>query len=231
MPILVLFLLFPLITIASPSAEAQESLHQPGQVVWEAGKRFYVLNGKESPPEGDGYAIRYVVLAERHVFKQSAHFSEKAERVLSDGRGWARAGIRFVRVNDVAEADIKLVLARPKTVDTLCKPLDTGSRLSCAMYGRANFNVDRWKRGAATWGKDVDGYHFYLIQHEVGHLMGLRHAPCTGEAQSAPIMMPQTKRVGACTPNGTPHDSEIETLKAILPRFKAKIEKKRSRRR
>ena len=137
-------------------------------------------------------------------------------------------GVRFVRV--AHGEDITILLARPRSVDRLCVPFKTGGWLSCAMMRRANLNFDRWKKGAKTWGDDILGYRSYLINHEVGHLLGLKHFPCEAPGDPAPVMLPQTKFLKGCKANGVPNETEKAALAKTLGRFKTKALKRRARR-
>ena len=59
--------------------------------------------------------------------------------------------------------------------------------------------------GAPAFRGDVALYRRYLVNHEVGHLLGHGHVSCQVEDRArAPVMMQQTKGVGACRANGRP---------------------------
>ncbi len=94
--------------------------------------------------------------------------------------------------------DVRVVLASPDTTDRMCRPLDTGGTLSCANGDTAVINLLRWLRGASAYTGDLSGYRQYVINHEVGHTLGHHHASCPGRGQLAPVMMQQTKGIGAC---------------------------------
>jgi Protein of unknown function (DUF3152) len=165
--------------------------------------------------------IRYRVLIEKGLEDLTTGFTKDVARILTDENGWARSGIRFKRVNE--GYDLTVVLAMPASVDRLCRPLRTGGSLSCAIGGRANINAERWLYGAETWGDDVIGYHSYLINHEVGHVMGLGHAKCPSEGAPAPIMLPQTKLLDGCTANGAPTPTDLAMLKRVLPGLERRL--------
>ncbi len=132
-------------------------------------------------------------MAHRHV-----------DAVLHDPRGWTVAdGIAVQRVDDPS-ADVTVVLATPQTTDRLCRPLQTGGRLSCFNGEAAVLNADRWLTGAPTWGDDVDGYRSYLVNHEVGHGLGHGHRGCPAPGVPAPVMVQQTKSLEGCAPNAWP---------------------------
>ena len=177
--------------------------------VWVMKKRFRVVDQPERPvPQR---AVKYRVLVEAPLARDAAEFATVVDAVLSSNDGWRAAGVELVAVD--RDADVDIVLARPATVDHLCRPLRTGGVLSCSIYRRAVLNALRWKRGAASWGGDVDGYRSYLVNHEVGHLLGVRHQRCPEPGARAPVMMQQTKRVKPCVPNGVPTAYELGEVK------------------
>lgn len=180
-----------------------------------------VMGGDEAAkpsarPVGDR-VIRYRLLVEKGLEKDADGFVEGVERVLNAPTSWTKIGVRFVRVHE--RYDFTVLLASPHAVDRLCRPLKTQGWLSCALNGRAIINLKRWRDGAITWRADVRGYHNYLINHEVGHVLGLRHARCPGPGQPAPIMLPQTKFLNGCTANGEATQHDLAMLNRVLPRF------------
>ena len=105
------------------------------------------------------------------------------------------------------EAQIRVVLARPGTVDRLCARagLRTGGFFSCWNGTFAALNLDRWQTGAPAFSAPLSVYRGYLVNHEVGHGLGKGHLGCPAAGTAAPVMMQQTKGTGACTPNAWPY--------------------------
>ncbi len=101
------------------------------------------------------------------------------------------------------DADIRVVLASPTKVDAMCAPLNTHSDYSCGRNGHAAINYTRWVQATDEFG-DRNVYREYVINHEVGHLLGHQHVSCPGEGAVAPIMQQQSIQVAPCTPNGWP---------------------------
>ncbi len=136
-------------------------------------------------------------------------FESKALTILNAPTGWAQSGFTFV--SDDASG-LRVVLAEGPRVDELCLPLETFGTVSCQNGSVVALNADRWRQGARGWDSTVDAYRVYLVNHELGHLIGLRHpqSRCpTGEAVSA-VMEPQTNNLVSCPGNGIPLQWEIE---------------------
>jgi Protein of unknown function (DUF3152) len=129
-------------------------------------------------------------------------FARVVDRVLADPRGWRQAGYAF-RIVPSEPADMSIVLASPALTNSLCAPLQTLGRYSCAQAGRAVLNFERWRYGAPAY-SSIARYRTYMINHEVGHLLGRGHAYCTATGARAPLMVQQTKAVAPCRPNPWP---------------------------
>lgn len=134
----------------------------------------------------------------------AALFAATVMNILNDPRGWDAGGaMTFARTD--GDAEFRVVLASPGTIDTLCAPLRTNGEFSCGRSGHAAINLARWTAGASEFGADRTRYRQYVINHEVGHLLGHPHERCPGAGQVAPIMQQQSAGVAPCLPNGWPH--------------------------
>lgn len=148
-------------------------------------------------------AERYRVEVERGLPYGAAEFAAAVDATLSDRRSWSGSGSRpLVRVP--GDADFRIVLASPDTVDRLCAPLKTRGRVSCRNGFDVVINAWRWQRGAETYGDDLAAYRHYVVNHEVGHALGFGHLPCSGAGDRAPVMLQQTVGLEGCLPNPWP---------------------------
>ena len=170
-------------------------------------ERLLLVPGR-TPRPGRGRLLRYQVQVESGLALDRPAVAAEIHRILADPRGWGADGaVAFQRVAR-GPVDFRVVLAAPATVDRLCHPLLTHGALSCATGSRAVLNVLRWRRGAPAFRGKVALYRHYLVNHEVGHVLGHGHASCPASGAPAPVMMQQTLGVGACRPNGRPLPGE-----------------------
>jgi Protein of unknown function (DUF3152) len=167
-----------------------------------ASGELVVVPGVQAAP-GPG-AVRTVrIEVERGLAVDPGLFALTVMTTLNDPRGWGGDGsVTFARTD--GDADVSVVLASPRLVDRLCAPLATAGKVSCGTNGRAVLNVRRWIEGATGWNGDKVAYRQYLVNHEVGHLLGHQHEYCAGAGQLAPLMQQQSGSTGACTPNAWP---------------------------
>ena len=151
--------------------------------------------------------VRYR-LDNRTAGAATAGFADTVRAVLTDPRGWVRAGFHFV---EDADAPYRIVLAEGPEVDALCAPLETWSTYSCQNGPVVALNADRWRSATPQWPAGVEDYRVMLVNHEVGHLLHLHHPrpQCPGADLPAPIMAQQSTELGACLPNPWPLEWEV----------------------
>jgi hypothetical protein len=155
-----------------------------------------------SPAPGAAPVRTVRVEVEQGLPVDSAAFAAMVMTTLNDPRGWGAHGeVTFARTD--GPADLRVVLATPTTVDSMCAPLRTDGEVSCGTNGHAALNFRRWVEATDEFA-DRHQYREYLVNHEVGHLLGHRHESCPGPGQPAPLMQQQSYAVAPCTPNGWP---------------------------
>lgn len=162
-----------------------------------------VVPGDEAAPHPDRAVRRVRVEVESGLPVDGARFAETVMRTLNDERGWGADGsVTFARTD--GDADIRVVLASPDTVDAMCAPLRTRGLYSCGRYGHAAINHTRWVEATDEF-EDLTTYRRYVVNHEVGHLLGHQHVRCPGAGELAPVMQQQTIQVAPCLPNAWPN--------------------------
>lgn len=140
-----------------------------------------------------------------------SELAEFALGVLGSPDGWVRAGFTF---ESDSSSNLKVLLVEPNEADSLCLPLRTRGQYSCQNGNRVVINAERWRKAVPFWDSDgLDLYRRYLINHEIGHLIGQFHPTggrCPNGSGPAAVMEQQTIDLHSCEGNGTPRDWEIE---------------------
>ena len=140
--------------------------------------------------------------------------------ILNDQRGWKTVVEKEFQVVNYFDADFHIFLANPATVDEMCFPLQTNGIYSCRNGNQIIYNYFRWLSGAKDFGLDIATYRLYLINHEIGHMLGWGHTNCPSQNALAPLMMQQSKSTDGCIPNGWPIYERISYLYESVENFK-----------
>lgn len=186
--------------LPSPDALAgvlEEDVPQVG-----TGELVVVPGSTPAPGAGPVRTVRVEV--EDGVPVDPSVFAEFVLDTLNDPRGWGHGdAMTFARTD--GEAEIVVVLASPDTSAEMCRPLRTDGQLSCRVGPRAILTHYRWVQAHPDYGTDRTGYRRYLVNHEVGHVLGHGHEACPGPGVLAPVMQQQSKGLVGCLPNSWPH--------------------------
>ena len=156
--------------------------------------------------------LKYHVSVQSELNKtpsQQDNFIKLVDQILSDPRTWS---VKFIRVGDPLKADFEINLTPPKFIKDHCG----FSGLSCAnlVDKKIYINNHRWARGSKQFKGPLPVYRNYIINHEVGHILGKTHPPvillqqCKKGAK-APVMAQQTLGTGKCKINGWPLKREL----------------------
>jgi hypothetical protein len=166
---------------------------------------FTVVPGSQAAPDHGPRARRMTVRVEveKGTDVDLQAFARQVMATLNDPRSWGHGGTRTFARTDATKADIRVLLASPDTSERLCKPLDTHGTESCSIGNKAILTTYRWAKGTPEFAS-LAVYREYVVNHEVGHVLGHHHQQCPGKGKVAPVMQQQTIKVAPCRPNGWP---------------------------
>lgn len=166
------------------------------------GTGSFVGAGPAGPPD-PAADLTYTVEVEQGLPYAAGDVATQVGAVLADDRGWTGAlGTTFSRVT--ATGDLAVRLASPTTTDVLCAPLQTRGQVSCRNGDMVVLNAVRWATGVPHYGGRLQAYRQYVVNHEVGHALGLGHRTCPAPGAPAPVMLQQTYGLQGCRPNPWP---------------------------
>ena len=182
-----------------------------------AGKETYVETGAgtlsvvdgSSEVMGTGPLKRFIVELEDGIHVDGPAFADAVQTTLGDPRSWGNGGrMSFQRVGAADAAagrfDFKVSLVSPGHMETYCPDVGTGGYTSCRYGDRAVINLARWATAVPDYAGDIATYRLYVVNHEVGHVLGHGHEPCPGAGQVAPVMQQQTLGLLGCVKNAWP---------------------------
>ncbi|MEU8758659.1 DUF3152 domain-containing protein [Streptomyces sp. NPDC048659] len=157
-----------------------------------------------------GELRRFRVQVEDGIELVAGDVALEIQGILAHPRSWGAHGRgRFQLVAD--EADFVIRIATPDTADRLCREsgFDTHGELNCETAEGVVVNLRRWTLGSPTFAGTPRAYRHLIINHEIGHEIGIRrHLGCPGPGRLAPVMMQQIKGLGGCRSNAFPYDEE-----------------------
>lgn len=127
--------------------------------------------------------------------------------VLNDARSWASLGFSFGIAPPGSTPQFDMHLTEGAAMAQLFPAAFTGMSVTDRRGKRpvVHLNAENWATPPAASGYPATAggqtqYRIYVVNHEVGHVLGLEHATCPGHGP-APVMMQQTRGCGACVPD------------------------------
>lgn len=163
--------------------------------------------------------IYYKTMVWGSVIANFDDFRAKVAETLNDVRGWTRAGLKFVEVDN--GQDVNIILSDPASLGATA---GCSSELSCTTWSnQVIINDVRWREGTGpsrAAGMSTRDYQHMVVNHEMGHWLGhYAHIEgCTTEngfiGGPAPIMLQQSTGLRGCSSfNAWPLDTELWTLR------------------
>ncbi|MCU0667215.1 MAG: DUF3152 domain-containing protein [Patescibacteria group bacterium] len=150
--------------------------------------------------------FKYKITTDGNVKSDLDEFRAKVSETLNDPRGWLQAGASFVEVNSGEQFEIQLIEPSllPVKYPGICD-----SYYSCRVGRYVMINDDRWQNATNVWTGTLRDYRHMVVNHEVGHRLGLGHYNCPGAGQLAPLMQQQSINLQGCLFNPWPLAFEI----------------------
>lgn len=153
--------------------------------------------------------VTFSVAVEDGIGVDATELAALVDSILGDDRSWAASPDHSL-VRLPQGGHFQLVVTSPDTTDDLCAPVQTVGQLSCAIDGVVAINLVRWTSGSRGWTGTLDDYRVWVINHEVGHQLGMSHQPCPGEGVDAPVMQQQSIDLDGCLPNPWPFPDGVD---------------------
>lgn len=148
------------------------------------------------PLVASAHTYTYTVEKRGDVESSLERFAEIARQTLGDVRGWTlNLNVNYRRVS--SGEDFRLILASPREVDRAAPACS--AKWSCRVGDQVLINDERWRKTTSTWPKSRRAYRSYVINHELGHWLGLGDIrECPRRGRDAPVMMQQSKGLDGC---------------------------------
>lgn len=190
-------------SLPAKSAQAKATA-QPGAI---RATGEYVRAPGGTDRHGAGTRMTYGLEVETGTGQGAPAFAAAVDATLADPASWTGQGRWSLQRISTNDADFVIRLATPATVDTVCATvgLDTRAYVSCRAGRFVMINLDRWMKAVPDYSGNVALYRQYVINHEVGHVLGYGHQACPGEGRLAPVMQQQTFGLKGCVANGWPY--------------------------
>lgn len=157
--------------------------------------------------------VTYMIATKGSLSADVDEFASQVHQTLNSSQGWARLGIRFVRVESGGQ--FTAWLSEASQVPSF-SPSGCDSVVSCTVGNNVIINETRWLNGSDAWnaaGGSLRDYRHMVVNHETGHWLGHGHEYCSGEGKPAPVMQQQTIDMQGCAPNPWPQAFELYTPK------------------
>lgn len=152
--------------------------------------------------------LRYKVVIHDNIKRSLKNFKKQIHDILTDKRSWK---VKFIQ--DDINYDFQIILSPATKIGRICKfkGLSCTDMLTNIIY----INNYRWTKGSKASKLSLKDYRIYLINHEVGHVLGFGHLePIKGK--KVPVMNQQTLGLKGGLPWMWPTKKEHRMLKNMI---------------
>ena len=165
----------------------------------------------DAPAEAAQRSYTYSVGTRGDVQGDLATFREIVHETLRDPRGWSLGGaLEYVPVR--SGGDFQVLLTSPREVERAAPVCSR--HYSCQVGDDVLINDDNWRNATSSWPYSLHEYRHYVVNHEVGHWLGLGHRECPGQGRDAPVMQQQSISLDGCTATVWPlRDERLEVAR------------------
>ena len=153
--------------------------------------------------------VNYDISVRGAVRGDVEEFRRIVAETFADGRGWGRAGVKFVEVASGGAMHVVLASgAEVRAASSGCSDV-----LSCRVGSLVLINDTRWMEGSDSYnalGLPLAEYRRMVVNHEVGHYLGHGHIEsCETGTGLAPVMLQQSTGLRGCGANAWPLPGEL----------------------
>ena len=171
--------------------------------------------GADTSADGGGRSsnstLTYSIATRGHIDTDLAQFRQSVQKTLADPRGWSLNNqITFREV--AAGGDFTIWVSESKMMSSFS--MGCGAEWNCREGRNVIVNDKRWLLGSPTLDLSIDRYRSLIINHELGHWLGLQHTSCATSGGKASVMQQQSMAggLGQCTANEWPLERERTTV-------------------
>lgn len=152
--------------------------------------------------------LRYKISIDSDIKRNQKNFERDVHKILTNKKSWP---INFIIDNN--HYDFEIILTPAKKVEYTCH----FKGLSCAdIYNKKIYiNNYRWTKGAKPSELSLQDYRIYLINHEVGHILGLGHSKPI-KNRKVPVMNQHTLGIKPGKPYMWPLPQEKKIIKKLF---------------